>query len=91
MTTINLPPDIEGPLIELARQTGSTPESLALQGLRRLFGPAVELPPNIPGASLYDYLSEFIGVVDGTSEPLSENCGRRFREGLAERQRRNGT
>ena len=89
--TINVPPDIESPLVELARQIGSTPEDLALQGLRRLFAPAVEAPPTAPGATLYDYLSGFIGVVDGTTEPLSENCGQRFREALADRQRRNGT
>ena len=37
--------------------------------------------------SLFDFLSDHIGMIDGTTEALSENCGQRFSEGLLEQQR----
>ena len=39
MTTITLPPDLEGRLADDARRRGTTPELLALDGLRQLFAP----------------------------------------------------
>lgn len=73
MTTITLPPDLEGRLADEARRRGTTPELLALDGLRRLFPP--------PGAdngaeghgTLFDFLAGYIGTVEGTTEPLSED------------------
>lgn len=81
MTTITLPPDLEDRLAVEALRRGTTPENLALEGLRQLFlVPHHGMPP---ANSLFDYLKEHIGVVEGTTEPLSENCGRHFAEGLA--------
>jgi len=40
MTTITLPVEIEKPLAEAARKQGITPERLAVDSLRNLFGPA---------------------------------------------------
>jgi hypothetical protein len=83
MTTITLPPDIEGPLAEAARQRGMTTERFALDALRRFCAPlpSIEGAPN--GGTLFDFLVGYIGTVDGTAEALSENTGRRFAEGLA--------
>jgi hypothetical protein len=36
---------------------------------------------------LFDFLAGYVGTIEGSSEPLSENTGRRFIEGLLEKQR----
>jgi hypothetical protein len=87
--TITLPPEIEGPLAEQARLHGTTPEALAVESLRRLFNGApasVSVPPP-EGESMYDHLKDYIGIVSGTGESFSENCGNRFTEGLLEKKR----
>jgi hypothetical protein len=84
MTTITLPPDLASRLAEEASRRGTTAELLALDSLRRLFAPR---PAEAPGTeTLFDFLAGHIGTVAGAVEPLSENCGRRFAEGLAEKQ-----
>ncbi len=84
MTTITLTPDIEKPLTEQARQQGTTPELLALDGLRKLFA----APQNTsPAETLYDFLQGYVGTVEGTTEALSENTSSRFAEGLANKQK----
>ena len=85
MVTITLPPDIEGPLAEAARRQGTTPEILALDSLRKLFARTGAGEPG-EGETLFDFLSGHIGTVSGTTEALSENCGERFAQGLAEKQ-----
>lgn len=88
MTTIVLPPDVEGPLADAARKRGTTPELLAIDWLRERFAP---LPPG-NGAerdeTLFDFLSGYTGAVDGTTEALSEETGRRFVEELIEKRDR---
>ena len=37
--------------------------------------------------SLFTFLAGHIGVIDGTAETLSENCGQRFSEELLKQQR----
>lgn len=88
MTTITLTPDIEGPLAEEARRQGTTPELLALDSLRKLFAPTMATDKTAGGETLFDFLSGYIGTVGGTTEALSENCGQRFAEGMAEKQQR---
>ena len=86
MTTITLPPDLESRLTDEAARRGTTPELLALDGLRRLFSPQ---PDGVaPAGTLFDFLAGHIGAVSGTAELLSENCGRHFAEGLADKQQR---
>jgi hypothetical protein len=85
MTIITLPPDLENRLADEASRRGTTPELLALDGLRRLFAP--QLDGAAPAETLFDFLGGHIGVVAGTAEPLSEGCGRRFSEGLADKQK----
>jgi hypothetical protein len=84
--TITLPPEIEAPLAEQARQRGTTPESLAVETLRQAFQKPAEEPP--PGGTLYDALKDYSGVVEGTGESFSENCGERFTDYLVEKKRR---
>jgi hypothetical protein len=84
MTTITLPADIEGPLAEEARRRGATPERLALEALRLRFTPSVaSLSEKPPETSLADFLAGYVGLVEGSTEPLSERCrGERFAQGL---------
>lgn len=85
MTTITLPADIEGPLAEEARRRGTTPELLALDALRARFTPPVgSLSEEAPRANLGDFLAGYVGLVEGSTEPLSERCGERFAQGLVE-------
>jgi len=88
MTTITLPPEVEGPLAEEARKKGTTPELLAVDCLRKLFTPLPEVGKPTEGETLFDFLSGYVGTVNGTTEALSENCGQRFAQGLVEKQQR---
>lgn len=88
MITITLPSDLEGSPAEEARRQGTTLELLAVDCLRRHFVPAAATDKSAESETLFDFLSGYIGAVNGTTEALSENCGQRFAEGLAEKQRR---
>ena len=85
MTTITLPPDLESRLADEAARRGTTPELLALDRLRRLFA---SLDEAARAGSLFDFLAGHIGTVTGTAEPLSEDCGQRFADGLVGKQQR---
>lgn len=88
MTAIVLPPEVERRLANEASKRGTTLEVLAIEYLRE------QLARPRPGAgagngdNLFDFLSGYIGTVDGTTEALSEGSGQRFVEGLVEKQRR---
>ncbi len=88
MTTITLPPEVEGPLAEEARKNGTTPELLAVDCLRKLFTSSPTTRTPAEGETLFDFLSGYAGTVSGTTEALSENCGQRFAQGLVEKQQR---
>jgi hypothetical protein len=78
---IRVTSEVETALNREAQRRGTTPEQLASESLERLF-----LQPRASeagDASLFDYLLGYVGVVEGTEEALSENCGRRFAEALA--------
>ena len=79
---IRLAPDIENVLSQEARRQGVTPEQLANDALGKLF--LASEPPEAAGGgkSLYDFIAGHVGVVAGSTEPLSEDCGRRFADGL---------
>jgi hypothetical protein len=87
MTTIILPPDIEEPLAQAATKLGTTPELLALSSLRKLFGRPDGNEATTEKENLYDLLFGFLGTVDGSTEPWSENGGSRFAQGMAEKHR----
>jgi hypothetical protein len=87
MTTIILPPEIETPLAEAARQQGTTPEQLALETLRKSFAPKENGTPEKSGETLYDFLKDYIGTVAGSGEALSEDCGEKFTDYLVEKKK----
>ena len=71
MTTTTLPAEIESPLVEEARRRGTTSGLLAIDTLRPEFAPPVastsEKPPEW---NLVDFLAEYVGPVDGSTETL---------------------
>jgi hypothetical protein len=86
MVTIALPSDLEGPLTEQARKRGMTPEQLAVETLRSTF--TSETAADEPdGGTLFDFLSGYVGTVEGSSENLSQDSGGLFAEGLLEKHR----
>jgi hypothetical protein len=88
MITITLPPEVEAKLNEEARRRGTTPELLAADCLVDRLGSQPTGGPSRDGATLFDFLAGYAGAVAGSSEPFSEQCGQRFGQGLAERERR---
>ena len=84
MTTITIPPELEAPLAQAAKRQGTSPELLAVESLRRMYAPESSAAEPINGGTLADFLKGYIGTIEGTSEPLSEDTGRRFREMLVE-------
>lgn len=88
MTTITLTPDLETALARRAETQGTTPELLALDGLRQLYGtpePAGAGPQEETGETLFDFLKGHVGTIAGSTEALSENGGERFASGLTEK------
>jgi hypothetical protein len=77
---IRLTSDIETALAREAQRRGTTPEQLATDSLGKLF---LQTPPAASAgeASLLDFLSGYIGTIEGPGESLSEDCGQRFAEG----------
>ena len=88
MTTITLPLDLEQSLVEETDKRGTTPELLVLDSLRQLFVPTQKKGKEEKDETLFDFLSDHIGTVNGTTEALSEDCGKHFAEGMSEKQRR---
>ena len=80
---IRLTPDIEDVLNQEARRQGVTPEQLALDSLGKLFLASESSEAAEGKECLYDFLAGHVGVVDGSTEAFSEDCGRRFADGLA--------
>jgi hypothetical protein len=68
-----------------AERRGTSPEHLALETLRHHFGTPRDWDSE-QGAqpTLASFLEGYVGVVDGSSEAMSEHCGERFEAGLAE-------
>jgi hypothetical protein len=88
MTTITLPRDLEERLIDEAKRRGTTPDALAVATLRQSFAATPADQSQAKSPSLLDYLGDFVGAVDGSSEPLSQDCGRRFEQYLIEKHER---
>jgi hypothetical protein len=79
---IRLTPEIENVLNQEAKRHGVTPEHLALDSLGKLFLEPESSEVTEGGKSLYDFLAGHVGVVDGSTEAFSEDCGHRFVDGL---------
>ena len=86
---LTLTPEIEIAINRQASQKGTTPEQIALDGLRMLFGSGTEYAGQ-PPTSLADFLDGYIGVIrsseaiDGGAQ-LSENIGERFAQLMAQK------
>jgi hypothetical protein len=86
MSTITIPPELEGPLAAEARRLGTSLELLAVETLRRMYAPEGSGRAPSDAGTLADFLQGYVGTIHGTSEPLSEETGRRCREMLQEHQ-----
>ena len=91
MTTINLPPEIEGPLVDEARRRGTTPELLAIESLRRLFACAPAPGESGKSDTLLDYLGDYIASIEGTDELSARESGGIFEEAMVDKHRRGRT
>ena len=85
MTIINLPPEIDGPLVDEARRRGTTPELLAIESLRRLFACA---PAPDESETLLDYLGDYVASIDGSDGNPARKSGKIFEEAMVEKHRR---
>jgi hypothetical protein len=88
MTIITLPPELEATLAEAAKRQGTSPELLAIESLRRQFAPLSAAPSDgngVENETMFDLLKEFIGTINGSTEPLSEHSGQKFREMIEKR------
>jgi hypothetical protein len=65
MLTVHVPPELAIPLAEEASRRGTTPELLALEGVRRVLPPATTAMP--ARGTLFDSLSGYVGTVEGSS------------------------
>jgi len=93
MVTITLPPELEQVITEQAQRQGTTPELLALDKLRASFLPTAPGEPLPEGATMADYLADFIGCIDSRKivpggANLSIDSGKKFTELLLERHRK---
>ena len=87
MTIITIPPELEVPLAEAARQRGTTPELLAVESLWKIYAPTSATASSTNGGTLRDFLVGYVGTIAGSSEPLSEETGRKFADLLVERRK----
>ena len=87
--TITLAPEEETRLRHRAEQQGQPTEAVAAALLKQVLQadtPPAEAPPGgMTDAEFDAYWGPYIGVIHGSHEPLSENCGERFTEYLVEK------
>ncbi len=83
MLTMTLPDDLELRVRAEAERRGTTTEAVVLDCVRSQLVKDVRTEEPAK-RKLYDRLQKYIGVVSGSSEPISENCGERFTDGLME-------
>ena len=85
MQTITLPFELEQVVKIRAEQQGTTPELVAIDGLRELFLTAGKPNPKETAQTMADYLGDFIGCFDSRDlvsggANLSDNTGKQFKE-----------
>ena len=80
MLTITLPTEMVTTLTAEADRLGTTPELLALDSVRKNL--PVEPTPLPTEGTLLDFLTGYVGTVAGSSEPFSQDCGKKFADGL---------
>ncbi len=79
---LTLSPDIENAIKERAGLEGTTPEQVALDGLRKMFGLSAGQPDDSP-TSLEEFLNGYIGVIHSSEQVegganMSEETGKQF-------------
>lgn len=86
--TITLTSDLEVRLAEAARQQGKTLEQVALDVLRiyAAQGSRVTTEESTEGSAA-DLFTGRIGLIQGSSEAFSQDCGKRFAEYVADKHR----
>lgn len=92
MATITLPPVLERAMTQEAERQGTSLEMLALDKLNAAFLPKMPAEPPVEGATLADFLGDFIGCLDsGEHIPggarMSENVGEKFAQGMEEKRK----
>lgn len=86
---LTLTPEIESAIKKQASQTGTSPEKIALDGLRMLFVSRLEATDKLP-ASLADFLDGYVGVVRSSEfvaggAQMSEKTGSQFAQLMAQK------
>ncbi len=84
-----LTPEIERAIKKQASQKGTTPEKIALDGLRMLFVSRVEVADESP-VSLADFLDGYVGVIRSSEfvaggAQMSEETGKQFAQLMAQK------
>lgn len=81
--TLTLPPELELLLLAEARRRSCTPEQVALQAVETAVTPQPIHPTGEQPRNLLEFLGAAVGSVQGTGEAFSQDCGKRFGDGLA--------
>ena len=91
--TIDLAPEEEASLRERAIEQGQATEALVTTLVRQNLRPAPSAAiakrsgTEMTDAEFDAYWGPYIGVIHGSHEPLSENCGEKFTDYLVEKKR----
>ncbi len=100
--TIVLSPEIEAALAAQAERRGLTPDQLVNEILKdnlrdangagqiAVNGSSIEAEEpeeELAEGTMYDLLKPYIGIVNGSDEALSQNCGERFTEYVVKKHR----
>lgn len=90
--TIDIPPEMEQQLDDMARQKGTTPESLVLSAVQHLLSPGAPGPATSPPGSMAEFLEGYVGVFDSRDwtpggARLSERTGEQFTDILVQKRR----
>lgn len=81
---ITLPESLGHALTERARRQGVSPEQLALEILREFLGKTASEEES---RTLFDFLSGYIGTVEGSGEDVSKNGAQLFVDELVKKKR----
>ncbi len=88
--TIDLAPEEEAYLREMAAQGGQEAETVAAALLRASLRPSNRQAEQVTPSqeeTLADFWSGYIGIIHGSSEPWSEGCGEKFTDYLVEKKK----
>ena len=92
MLTITLTPELEKVITEKAELQGTTPELLTLESLNQMYASPVSETNSIGGATLADYLGDFVGCIHSSENipggaQMSTDSSKKFAEGMSKKRR----